>query len=273
MAEAKRAGASTVRIALVYPDLLGTYGDSGNALILAQRLRWRGQGAEVVEINAGGEVPDSCDLYVVGGGEDLPQALAATELAAQHSLHRAVDRGAAVLAVCAGLQVLGEAFVGPDGIEQAGLGLLDCRTRRGKGPRAVGELVVEATAEPSLPLLTGYENHGGVTELGPDARPAGRVRSGVGNGDADRTDGVVAGRIWGTYMHGPALARNPALADLVLSWVTGPLEPLDDAESLDLRAERLRAADHDRRARAVGGRWRGAARGAFGAVRTVARSS
>jgi CobQ-like glutamine amidotransferase family enzyme len=249
-----------VGIALVYPDLLGTYGDSGNALILAQRLRWRGHPAEVVEINAGGDVPDSCDLYVVGGGEDLPQSLAASQLNQRRPLHRAVGRGAAVLAVCAGLQVLGESFVGPDGIDRVGLGLLDCASRRGNGPRAVGELVVEPTAAPSLPVLSGYENHGGVTILGPGARPAGRVRSGVGNGADEGTEGAVAGRIWGTYLHGPVLARNPALADLLLSWVIGPLTPLDDTESDALRAARLQAAPAEAsRGAGRGGGWRAAA--------------
>jgi CobQ-like glutamine amidotransferase family enzyme len=229
-------------VVLVYPDLLGTYGDSGNAVILAQRLRWRGIPAEVIEIHAGGQVPDSCDLYVVGGGEDLPQALAARDLNIDRSLHRAVDGGAAVLAICAGLQVLGQSFVGPDGVDRPGLGLLDCVSRRGGGPRAVGELVVQPTAEAGLPVLTGYENHGAVTELGPDARPAGLVRSGIGNGDRHHREGAVAGRIWGTYLHGPVLARNPALADLLLAWVVGPLGHLDDGESEALRASRLRAA-------------------------------
>jgi lipid II isoglutaminyl synthase (glutamine-hydrolysing) len=233
---------STVRVALVYPDLLGTYGDSGNAVILAQRLRWRGQPAEVVEINAGGKVPSSCDLYVLGGGEDLPQSLAAADLNADRPLHRAVEAGAAILAVCAGLQVVGTSFVGPDGVDRAGLGLLDCATLRGRGPRAVGELVVEPTAEPSLPTLTGYENHGGVTRLGPCARPLGLVRSGIGNGSESGSDGAVHGKVWGTYMHGPVLARNPALADHLLTLVVGPLEPLDDTESEALRLERLRAA-------------------------------
>lgn len=235
-------GPSTVRVALVYPDLLGTYGDSGNAVILAQRLRWRGQPSEVVEIHAGGKVPSSCDLYVLGGGEDLPQSLAAADLNADRPLHRAVEAGAAILAVCAGLQVVGTSFVGPDGVNRAGLGLLDCTTLRGRGPRAVGELVVDPTAEPSLPTLTGYENHGGVTRLGPRARPLGLVRSGIGNGAGTGTDGAVHGKVWGTYMHGPVLARNPALADHLLSLVMGNLEPLDDSESEALRLERLRAA-------------------------------
>ena len=104
-------------IALVYPDLLGTYGDSGNATILAQRLRWRGFAAEVITVLAGDAVPDSCDIYVVGGGEDLPQCLAARELGGPRPLHRAVAAGAAVFAVCAGLQIVGTSFVGPDGVE------------------------------------------------------------------------------------------------------------------------------------------------------------
>jgi CobQ-like glutamine amidotransferase family enzyme len=240
-----------VRVALVYPDLLGTYGDSGNATILAQRLRWRGRPAEVTTIHAGEAVPASCDLYVVGGGEDLPQALAARDLGRPGPLHRAVDGGAAVLAVCAGLQILGTSFVGPDGVETEGLGLVDCRTIRGKGARAVGELVVDPHPDSGLPALTGYENHGGRTILGSGARPAGRVRRGIGNGDDDtggasraNTDGIWTGRIWGSYLHGPALARNPALADLLLTWVVGALDPIDDAVSEDLRTERLARADH-----------------------------
>jgi lipid II isoglutaminyl synthase (glutamine-hydrolysing) len=248
--------ASVVGVALLYPDLLGTYGDSGNAAILARRLQWRGLEAEVTTVLSGDPVPEQCDLYVVGGGEDLPQALAARQLGRSGPLHRAVDRGAAVLAVCAGLQILGTSFVGPDGVEADGLGLLDCRTTRGHGPRAVGELVVDPLVESRLPALTGYENHGGVTTLGPSARPAAWVRTGVGNGDdAPSSDGAWSGRIWGTYLHGPVLARNPALADLLLSWVVGPLSPLDDTDSTELRAERLEAAPHEA-SRAGGRSWR-----------------
>jgi CobQ-like glutamine amidotransferase family enzyme len=150
--------------------------------------------------------------------------------------------------VCAGLQIPGRTFVGPDGIEQPGLELLDCVTVRGRGRRAVGELVVEPAANRGLPVMTGYENHGGVTILGAGAQPLGRVRSGVGNGQDDAgdssglIDGVVNGPVWGTYMHGPVLARNPTFADLLLGLVTGPLSPLDDREAEALRAERLNAA-------------------------------
>lgn len=241
-----------VAIALLYPELLGTYGDGGNAGVLAQRLRWRGRDAEVVEIGVGDPVPDSCQLYVLGGGEDGPQALAAGDLERSGGLHRAVDAGAAVLAVCAGFQILGREFLGPDGEPHAGLGLLDCRTTRGAGRRRVGEILVDPDPALRLPPLTGYENHQGVTSVGDGARPLGTVAAGAGNDTGDGTEGAVTGNLFGTYLHGPVLARNPALADLLLTRVCGPLEPVDDTEIDGLRHERLGATGRLRRWRRRG---------------------
>jgi CobQ-like glutamine amidotransferase family enzyme len=227
------------RIGLVFPELLGTYGDGGNAVVLAQRLRWRGLEAEVVRIAATEPLPRDCDIYVLGGGEDAPQTYA-TERLDEMGFKAVVEAGAVVLAVCAGLQLVGRTFTGSDGESVEGLGLLDCTTRP-RGSRMIGELVVEPTAV-DLPLLTGFENHGGITSVGPDAVPLGRVKAGFGNG-SDGVEGAVMGRVLGTYLHGPALARNPALADLLLSWVVGgTLEPLDEPIIDRLRAERLRAA-------------------------------
>jgi CobQ-like glutamine amidotransferase family enzyme len=239
------ADADRVSIALLYPELLGTYGDGGNAAVLAQRLRWRDIPADVLTFGAGDTVPTSCDIYLMGGGEDGPQALAARELSESGALHAAVEAGAVVFGTCAGIQVLGHEFANPDGSSHPGLGILDCWTVRGPGRRAVGELLVEPLVD-GLPVLTGYENHGAVTRLGPSVRPLGRVVRGVGNGAGDGSEGAVSGRILATYMHGPALARNPALADLLLSWVVGDLQPLDDAEVDDLRRERLRAVKRRR---------------------------
>ena len=236
-----------VSIALLYPELLGTYGDGGNAVVLAQRLRWRGIEAEIVDVTAGEPVPTSCDVYLMGGGEDGPQALAVRELRRSRALQSAVEGGAAVLAVCAGYQLPGRQFLGPDGRPHAGLGMLDCSTDRGPGARRVGELVVEPAdgLRDALPRLTGYENHAGITSLGPEAEPLGRVVVGHGNDHGDGTEGIVSGRIVGTYLHGPVLARNPALADMILSWVVGDgaaLAPLEDAEVEALREERIGAA-------------------------------
>lgn len=239
---------STVRIVSLYPELLGTYGDGGNALVLARRLEWRGIAHDHVLVGAGTPVPDDADIYLVGGGEDAPQAEAARELAADRGLHRAVERGAAVLAVCAGMQILGHSFPDAEGRALAGLGLLDCTTVRVDRPRAVGELLtldgVIASPTGPIPLgrLTGFENHAGRTIPGPGSRPLGTVEVGEGNGDG--TEGVVTGRVVGTYLHGPALARNPALADALLSFVVGDdvLAPLDDGEVDALRSDRVRAA-------------------------------
>jgi CobQ-like glutamine amidotransferase family enzyme len=229
---------SSVGIGLVFPELLGTYGDAGNATVLRQRLRWRGIEATIVRIGVHDALPAACDVYVLGGGEDAPQTLA-TERLAEQGLEHAVDRGAVVFAVCAGLQLLGRSFTGADGSTQPGLGLLDCATTP-KGRRQIGELVIEPTAF-DLPLLTGFENHGGVTELGAGTEPLGRVVAGIGNG-VGGVEGAVAGKVVGSYLHGPALARNPALADLLLSWIVGPLEPIDDEMVDRLRRERLDAA-------------------------------
>jgi lipid II isoglutaminyl synthase (glutamine-hydrolysing) len=241
---------SAVRIGLLFPALLGTYGDGGNAVVLQKRLQWRGIDAEIVEIEAGTAVPDSLDLYLLGGGEDGPQVEAARELGTDGPVHRAVHGGAVVFAVCAGMQIVGTSFAGKDGSPVGGAGLLDCTTAKTDEPRAVGELLVDVDPEWDLPRLTGFENHGGRTLPGPTARTLGKVEAGVGNGNG--TEGVVntelgAGTVLGTYLHGPGLARNPALADLLLSWVLGvarsDLEPLDDTEAELLRTQRFSAVD------------------------------
>lgn len=237
-----RRGGSAVRIVSVLPDVLGTYGDGGNVRVLQQRLSWRGIDCVVLPVTLGQSVPDTGDIYVLGGGEDLAQTAAARSLGRSGGLQRAVAGGAVVFAVCAGFQVLGEWFLDGMGQRADGLGLLDARTDR-LPRRAVGEVRARPGAFPDLPPLTGFENHGGRTMLGPDARPFAEVSAGVGNGDdaAAGAEGAVSGRVIATYLHGPVLARNPALADLLLSTVAGTLEPLDDSMVERLRAERLGA--------------------------------
>jgi hypothetical protein len=223
----------------LYPDLMSTYGDRGNLLILAHRARARGLAVQTYEVRSADAVPAHADLYLIGGGEDGPQALAAQRLISDGALGRAVDSGSVVLAVCAGYQVLGESFYAK-GDKCAGLGLLDVYSDRGE-TRAVGELAGAVDPRLALPTLTGFENHGGRTHLGPDAHPLARVTAGVGNDGV--TEGAYRGTVLGTYCHGPALARNPALADLLLRWVTGAdyLAELDETWTQRLRSERLAA--------------------------------
>jgi hypothetical protein len=230
---------SDVRIVWVYPDLLSTYGDRGNLLILARRAQLRGLAVEAIEVRSDQRLPDTADIYLLGGGEDGPQALAAQRLAADGALHRAVDRGAVIFAVCAGYQLLGRTFFAK-GAKCAGLELLDIESDRG-ATRAVGELAGDIDPRLGLPPLTGFENHGGRTHLGPNVYPLARVTAGVGNDGV--TEGAWRGKVLGTYSHGPALSRNPAIADLLLRWAIGVdrLAPIDDTWPERLRAERLAA--------------------------------
>jgi hypothetical protein len=232
---------SAIRLVWVYPDLLSTYGDRGNLLVLSRRARLRGIEVEATSINSDQPVPRQGDIYLLGGGEDLPQILAANRLRADGGLAAAASQGAVVFAVCAGYQVIGHRFGGVEGEPVEGLSILDITSGRGDR-RGVGELVADVDPALSVPRFTGFENHQGVTKLGYGARPLAQVTLGVGNGDG--TEGAYAGKVLGTYMHGPALARNPGLADLLLSWTVGRLAPLDpEAEewASQLRAERLAA--------------------------------
>ncbi|WP_221176878.1 type 1 glutamine amidotransferase [Nocardioides pocheonensis] len=229
-----------VGIVVVYPRLLGLYGDRGNGIAVQHRAEARGIPTSLVEVEPGDPIPEQGDLYLVGGGEDRSMTAAARLLDAQAGLRRAVEAGAGCLAVCAGLQLLAREYVGHDGSVRPGLGLLDVTCGRLPGPRAVGEVVARSEIDGSA--LLGFENHQGDAVLGPLARPLGVVAVGRGNGH-DRLEGARQGRVIGTYLHGPVLVRNPALADWLLAQAVGhDLAPLADARVERLRRERLRAA-------------------------------
>ncbi|WP_063066142.1 type 1 glutamine amidotransferase [Nocardia violaceofusca] len=233
---------STVRIGLVLPDVMGTYGDGGNALVLRQRLRMRGIDAEIVEITLADPVPETLDIYTLGGAEDSAQRLATRHLQRYPGLQRAAAKGVPVLAICAAIQVLGNWYETSAGERVDGVGLFDVTTAPQR-VRSIGEVATTPLLAGLSQPLTGFENHRGGTTLGADATGLGRVTKGVGNGVGDGLEGVVQGSVLGTYMHGPALARNPELADHLLTRALGgrELEPLDLPEVERLRRERLRA--------------------------------
>lgn len=238
---------STLRIGLLLPEVLGTYGDSGNSVVLRQRAIWRGISAEIIQVHLGQPFPTQLDIYTMGGGEDVAQALAAQELGSNKGLSQVVADGKPVLAICAAMQVLGQWYQDATGKKNQGIGLLDCYTVP-QGKRAIGELVTQPLLEGLDEPLTGFENHGGATILGPEARPLGKVQAGIGNGaepgkEPSAVEGAVQGSVVATYMHGPVLARNPQLADYLLTQATGiSLEPLSLPAVTQLRTERLQAA-------------------------------
>lgn len=249
--------AQIVKIALVFPDLLGTYGDSGNAQILVARARMRAVVAEVIAVNAGDVIVDDADIYVIGGGEDGPQQAAVDLARRDGGIARAFERGAQFLAICAGFQILGQAFSTSDSGNTSGLGLLPVVTRRGTQKRCVGEILVDPDPSLGVAVVSGYENHGGQSEL-LEGRPLGKVLVGVGNRREDQVDGYLSENVVASYAHGPLLARNPGLADMILARVPGvllgPLRDQGAAQSISaMRAERIAAARKiARRDRVVG---------------------
>jgi len=223
----------------LYPDLLNLYGDRGNLMTLEHRAQWRGIDVRVEERRLGDRVePEAHDLYFIGGGEDRQQRLAADDLRTMKgaALHQAAQSGAVVLAVCGGYQLLGHYYRPSEGEDLVGLGLLDLITEH-PGPaarRLIGNIVIRS---PHLggATLVGFENHGGRTRLGPRASALGQVIAGFGNNGEDRSEGAVEGTVYGTYLHGPLLPKNPQLADHLIQIALRRrhgrvvLAPLDDA--------------------------------------------
>jgi CobQ-like glutamine amidotransferase family enzyme len=240
-----------LRVCALYPDLMNIYADRGNLLMLERRCRWRGIGFALTRSDLGQELdPDAADLFYIGGGQDRDQRLCALDLAERkrEGLRAVADRGATILAVCGGYQLLGHSYqLGDETLP--GAGLVDLRTVRVEGPRLIGNVAIEVELDSGPPhpprVLAGFENHGGRTELGPGERPLGRVLRGHGNNGRDGAEGVIRGGVIGTYLHGPLLPKNAWFADWLIARATGvdPLPELDD--------ELERAAHHDAR-RAAG---------------------
>ena len=242
----------TLRVCALYPDLMNIYADRGNLTVFERRCAWRGLGFELAGAGIGDPVdPGAHDLFYLGGGQDRDQALCARDLATSKraALHAAADRGAVIFAVCGGLQLLGHGYELADET-LPGLGLVDLETRREDGERLIGNVAIALDLPGGPPLLAGFENHAGRTYLGPDTTPLGNVLRGHGNNGRDGGEGVRGGRhgtVIGTYMHGPLLPKNTALADWLTATALGlapdALAPLDDT---------LEAAAHGAARRAAG---------------------
>jgi CobQ-like glutamine amidotransferase family enzyme len=240
-----------LRIWHLYPDLLNLYGDRGNILTLLRRAEWRGIAVTVSEARLGDPIdPAAGDLYFIGGGEDRQQRLAAPDLRRVKgaALREAAEAGAVVLAVCGGYQLLGHEYRPADGPALEGLGLLDLRTvHPGPGARRlIGNIVIREAA--SGQPLVGFENHGGRTTLGPQARPLGTVTAGFGNNGEDRTEGAVWRNVFGTYLHGPLLPKNPWLADHLIELALSRRHGEVRLEALPDREERRAASSAAARA-------------------------
>jgi CobQ-like glutamine amidotransferase family enzyme len=237
-----------LRVCALYPDLMNIYADRGNLMILERRCEWRGIGCEITAAGLGAAIdPDAHDLFYLGGGQDRDQRLCAADLRERKAdaLRAAAARGAVVLGVCGGYQLLGHSYV-LGGEEIAGIGLLDVHTVREDGPRLIGNVAIDASASLGNGagngdgVLAGFENHGGRTRLGEGQEPLGRVLRGHGNDGRSGFEGARTGNTFGTYLHGPLLPKNAWFADWLIARALrlerSELAPL--ADELELSAHR-----------------------------------
>ncbi len=232
-----------LRLAQLYPDQMNIYGDRGNVTALQQRCHWRGIELTVEPIHVGQQVDWlSYDLAFFGGGQDSGQALIAADFLHQQSagLRAAVEADLVLLAICGGYQLLGHYFLTHTEERLPGVGILDVHTVAGK-QRMIGNIVIEAqlSTQPAPVRLVGFENHSGRTYHGSGVQSLGRVLKGYGDNGSDNKGGAVYRNVFGCYLHGSLLPKNPQFADHLLhlaltrrygaARATELLPPLDDA--------------------------------------------
>jgi lipid II isoglutaminyl synthase (glutamine-hydrolysing) len=251
------APGAVMRVCALYPDLMNIYADRGNLLLLERRCAWRQIGFELRASSLAEALDgDAHDLYYLGGGQDRDQRLCAEDLLENKApgLRRAAERGAVVLGVCGGYQLLGHSYA-LEGEEIAGVGLLDVHTVRPRDGRLIGNVAIQtqlgwapngAGADDGGGVLAGFENHGGRTYLGSGAQPLGRVLAGHGNDGRSGFEGARTRNVIGTYLHGPLLPKNSWFADWLIAAAVGvepaALAPLDDVLERAAHARARRAA-------------------------------
>ncbi|ADY56969.1 CobB/CobQ domain protein glutamine amidotransferase [Syntrophobotulus glycolicus DSM 8271] len=220
----------------LYPDLLDLYGDRGNILALTARSKWRGVETEVHKISLGDPLRiEKADILFMGGGSDREQNILVEDLGKRREeIKEAVEDGLVVLAICGGYQMLGQYYQTGEDIRIPGLSILDLYTVAGQ-KRLIGNVIAESDLPSSLKTIVGFENHSGKTYLGSEVQPLARILRGYGNNGEDGTEGVRYKNVFGTYLHGPLLPKNPHLADLLLrlalerKGVDSELRQLDDS--------------------------------------------
>lgn len=218
----------------LYPREMNIYGDTGNVLVLCKRLQWRGLEADVVRVQVGDPLPADADILLGGGGQDAAQGEIGRDFVSRGPELRAMaDDGVVMLTICGSYQMLGHHFLTKDGRTIDGVGVLDVTTT-GSDQRLIGNNHIDSP----WGRLVGFENHSGLTRLGAGVRPLGATEPGRGNNGADRTEGAVRANVFGTYLHGPVLAKSPGFADELLRRAFArrgaevELEPIDDSLAL-----------------------------------------
>lgn len=212
-----------LNIGWLYPDLMNTYGDRGNIIVFKKRCEWRNIEVEVLELNVGFDVEDlkKCDLLFMGGAQDRQQQIVSDDLNKKSKiLKNVIEQGTPGLYICGAYQFLGKYYKEPNGNIIKGLGIFDLYTESKENqPRLIGNIAIEPLIPDTryqIPVLIGFENHGGKTYLGKNIEALGTARVGFGNNGEDKTEGAIYKESIGTYLHGPVLPKNPLLADSII---------------------------------------------------------
>lgn len=239
-------------IGYLYPDLMNIYGDTGNIICLTKRCEWRDIEVEIKNISIDDSLKEKdCDIFFFGGGQDQAQSEVAKDVRDKGQvLRKEVERGAPLLSICGGYQLLGEYYQPFEGARLQGVGIFPAYTKA-SNERMIGNIVIQLSTFSNQSsagekkadsrklttdsLLVGFENHSGKTYLKGDAQPLGKVVKGFGNNGEDKTEGCIYKNAIGCYMHGSLLPKNPELADWLIKKALEvkygkeiELKPLDD---------------------------------------------
>lgn len=239
----------SLTIGWLYPQLMSTYGDRGNIIVLSKRCEWRKINARVLELNVGfdAKLLKDIDILFMGGAQDTQQEIVSKDLTSRkiEALKRKIEDGTPGLYICGAYQFLGKYYKEADGTKIKGLGILDLFTENpGEGKeRLIGNIVIKSLDNN---IAVGFENHGGRTYLGKGIKPFGQVVKGFGNNGIDKTEGAIYKNSIGTYLHGPILPKNPEIADWLIVKALEKkykkkvkLEKLDDSLSQKARKSML----------------------------------
>jgi CobQ-like glutamine amidotransferase family enzyme len=240
-----------IKLYHLYPDAMNLYGDLGNVIALKKRCEWRGLEFEVVEVRVGDKMDFSdCDILFMGGGQDRGQKIISADLQKRgEEIKERIEEGMVALTICGGFQLFGKYFKTNDGTVIPGINVFDAETVAGE-KRLIGNVVLDIThtstewthnfkfkqLETPTTTLVGFENHSGLTKLGPKTKPLGYVLSGFGNAGDGGYEGGYYKNAFGTYLHGSLLPKNPHFADHLIEMALInrygspiPLDKLDDS--------------------------------------------
>ena len=204
----------SIKLLYLYPYEMNTYGDWGNVLCLLQRIKRRKINVELIEYRPGDSWPKNIDLIFMGGGQDSGQGLILEDLKKiGPKIKQLVESGVPSLTICGAYQLFGHYFLTHDKVRLDGLGIFDCYTEA-QSDRLIGNQIVDSS---QFGKLVGFENHSGRTYLGDLKQALGKVKFSGGNNNQDKTEGIIYQHSVGTYLHGPILPKNPALADWLIA--------------------------------------------------------